>query len=145
MLEHVMKELAAYQAINRRPAVDEPANAFEQAVNEWYALQSLQDAVKTAMKRVNEAERTMRDALADSLRKHMKADLKEGVNAYSLSNGRKLKLSHNIDRKIDETGLADSRKFYAENATEGDPAFDALLRVKYELNVAPWRKLSEPA
>lgn len=130
---------------NRPPVVEEPSNPFEEAVNRWAELAELQDAVKTAMKILNEEEREARDGLAASLGAYFRdrpQGLKEGVNDYKLSNGRKLKFTYGIDRKIAESALATARKAYEEAADAGDPAFDTLLRTKYELNTAPWRKLS---
>ena len=141
-IQDMIDALVKYQQSNREPAVAEPANDFEKAVNKWHELQMLQTTVKDALKPVNEDEKEQRDALAAGLVAFLGADLKEGNNDYKLSNKRKLKLGYKVERKIDETQVVLTREEYQKAAKPGDAPFEDLLRVKYDLAIAPWRKLS---
>lgn len=137
--------LAFFRHSNKRPALDTPANPFEEAINKWYEYQQLQAAVKDAMKAVDLAERELRDGIAASLKAFFADNLKEGTNNYVMSNGRKLKYTHKVDRKITEAELKNAREAYEAAAKEGDPTFDALLRLKYELAKKEWDKASDDA
>lgn len=153
MREHLDRITGALQRVsesNWSPAIEDPANDFEVSVNDWREQQALIADIKKLLRPLEEDERAARDAIAASLRTYFGAELKEGVNTYSLSNGRKLKMGHKIDRKIDESMVDVARDAYRK-ALE-DPAnwgpeksFDELLRIKYELAVAPFKKLSTAA
>ena len=85
----------------------------------------------------------MRDGIATSLNAYFADKLKEGVNNYALSNGRKLKYTYAVDRKIDSGHVQVARDAYA--LTDATAPFDDLLRVKYELAKTPWKKLDGEA
>lgn len=93
-----------------------------------------------------ENEMVMRKAISASLKTAIGDKLKEGVNKWPLSNGRSLKLTNKIDRKIDEPQIALAREEYVKaNDTDG-VTFDQLMRIKYELNVSEFRKIeNKPA
>lgn len=137
--------MAFYESSNKRPAIDQPANDFEKAVNDWNELQELQEAVKDAMKLINTNERTLRDGLASSLALYFGDKLKEGTNNFTLSNGRKLKYTHKIERKITESELKNAKEAYATAADASDPDFDKLLRLKYELDKKAWDGITDQA
>ena len=144
-IDRFLAELRAFAKLNDLKAVHEPANEFEECLNDWYELQQLQEAVKQAMDGINKEERILRDRYAESLRSYFGDNLNEGVNTYTLSNDRKLKLTHKVDRKVEASALQEARKFYEEAAQPGDKAFDDVLRVKYELDKRNYDKLSPAA
>ncbi len=127
---------------NREPAVAEPANEFEVAVNQHYDVVGLVEESKKLMKLVLADELEQRKALAETLRTHHGDKLKEGNNDYKLSNGRKLKLGHEIERKIADSEFANSREAFtkADDVPAG-VTYDGLFRVKFELNKTEWKKL----
>lgn len=137
MLKQFIAALEKEARSNFPPAIEEPANDFESAVNKYADIVDLQELVKKLMKPVNDEERAQRDAISESLRAHFGDKLKEGVNDYKLSNGRKLKLTHKIDRKIDESSIEIARDAYT-----GEIAFDDILRKKYELSKRDFDKLT---
>lgn len=142
--DHVMRintALAHYTETNHRPAVDEPANDFEVAVNELHEMQTLLQAMKAIMKPLEADEKEMRQAMADSLIAHFGEGLKEGMNDYELSNRRKLKFKHGVSRSIDAGMIAGARKAYSETGEPTPVAFDDLLRPKYDLDKTQWKKL----
>jgi phage tail tape-measure protein len=121
--------------------VDEPANDFESFINRYHDVQNLQKLMAELKKGVDNVEREMRDGIADSLRAHFGKNLKEGVNDYVLSNRRKVKFDHKVDRKVDKAMVETARKAF-EEADDAAGTFDDLLRVKYELSKAQWNKLA---
>lgn len=144
-LTRIADGLQRYSLMNHRPAIDEPANPFEEAVNNHAAVQELMAEVKSLLKPLETKEREMRDGIAASLVAHFGDELKEGVNTYVLSNSRKLKYKHGVTRSIDQPSVDLARAQYVENAEPTDPTFDELLRPKYELVKAKWNKLSAAA
>lgn len=142
-LSRLIKALTEYRDSNRRPAIDEPGNDFEKVVNDHYQLDMLMAEVKKAMKPLETDERKIRDGIAASLNAYYRADgrtLNEGVNNYELTNGRKLKYTYAVERKIEPSMIAVARaKFEAAGDKLG--TFDDVLRVKYELEAKPWKKL----
>lgn len=141
--ERIQMGLDTFRGINSPNAVEDPANDFEKAVEEWASLSALQDEIKTLMRSLNEQERLQRESIAASLRTYFGGDLKEGVNNYNLSNARKLKFTHKVDRKIDAGHIESARAEFAlaPAATRNGVAFDDLLRVKYELAATPFKKI----
>ena len=146
-LAKIIAEVERYKGLNRPLAVEEPANDFEGVINTWDEAQQLATFLKGLIKSYVEAEKKQRDAIVAVLNPWLeeRGELKEGVNNYELSNGRALKYTYAIERKVDTPSVAIAREAYKEAATVGDPAFDELLRIKYELEVKPFRKLSEEA
>ncbi|TQE99528.1 MAG: hypothetical protein FKY71_08090 [Spiribacter salinus] len=142
-LDRMTEALERERMSNVRPAVDEASNAFEKAVNNWHALQELHEELKRLIKPLAEAEREQRNAIAESLTRYFGDELKEGVNTYKLSNGRKLKLTFNRKREIDQPSIARAREMYTAAATADSPVFDDILRVKYELSKSHYNKLPE--
>lgn len=139
------EQLVAFGKSNRQPAIEEPVDDFEKSVNDYDDVKALQQKLADLKKVVDTEERRQRDGLADSLRDFFAAGLKEGVNDYTLSNGRKLKLTHGVDRKIDNSQLAVARAAFEQVGTDGEEdlpcTFDALLRPKYEIVAAEKKKL----
>jgi len=88
-------------------------------------------------------EMTMRKAIANNVVTSLGDNLKEGVNNWNMSNGRSLKLTHKIDRKIDEAQIAMAREEYAKVNDSDGVTFDQLLRIKYELEVREFRKIED--
>lgn len=69
-------------------------------------------------------------------------DPKEGANTTTLPSGIKLKGTHKITRNIDESQISLARSEYVlANSQPVD--FDELLKTKYELVTASYRKLTE--
>lgn len=142
-LADLLAGLQTYQQGNRPPAVETPANGFEQSVNQHYELAGILAKVKDLLKPVEAAERKLRDGIAQSLQDFYGDDLKEGVNDYELTNGRKLKYTYKVDRKIDAGLVEVARAKYDQAADRPDKfTFDALLRVKYELDAKQWKQLA---
>lgn len=139
-LTTILAALHSYERSNKQPAVEDPANDFEKAVNDHYELQMLLEEVKKALKPLEVQERAQRDAIAASLTAHYGDGINEGVNNYVMSNMRKLKFTYEVDRKIDESQLATARAEF-DAAADKQGTFDDLLRVKYELQKRPWNKL----
>lgn len=126
-------------------AIEEPANEFESAVNDWYALRKQIADLKAKLKPLESAERKQRDAIAESLRTYFADRLKEGVNNYELSNGRKLKLTHKVDRKLEVSMLALAREEYGRaNDTDG-LAFEDVIEMRPSLNLSNYRKVGSVA
>lgn len=139
-LDRIIADLKQYQKSNKRLAVDEAANAFEEAVNAHDQLAALLDRVQSATKPLAAEERQMRDGIAASLIAFFKDGLTEGVNTYVLSNLRKLKFTYKVERKVDMAMVAVAREKFAA-AEDKVGTFDQLVRVKMELEVKPYRKL----
>lgn len=142
-LSRIIDALSWYQQGNRQPAIPEPTDDFERFVNSWEEMKALQDEIKALLKPLDADERKARDAIAESLRGFFGDKLKEGVNNYELSNLRKLKFTHKVDRKIEPSLIPVARAAYEK--TKPDQSFDDLLRVKYELAAAPFKKLQGEA
>lgn len=145
-VRRIIEALERWEMQNHRPAVDEPANEFEKIVNEHADLQALIAEVKAVLKPTETAERKLRDGIADSLRAFYGDSIKEGVNNYELSNARTLKFDNKIKREIDVAHVTNAREAFdtADDVPAGT-TFDSLLRVKYELNKTPWKKLGPNA
>ena len=138
----LMNQLKRFIESNRQPAIDAPANDFEQVVNDHAELQAIIADVEAALKPVKTAERKYRDSIAASMDAYLGEELKEGVNNYELSNGRTLKYTRTLERKVDDSALDTARKVYAEaDDVPAGVAFDDLLRVKYELDKRMYNKL----
>lgn len=144
-LDGFMKAMRTFVSKNRPPAIEEPDNPFEELVNQWAEQKDALQAIKDAMDTITVSERQLRDRLAEGLRQYYGINLKEGVNNYELSNGRKLKFTHKVERKISEPDLAAAKDAFTKAAVPGDKTFEELLRVKYELDKRNYDKLSEPA
>lgn len=143
-LSRIIQGLQLFQQQNRSPVVEEPAQAFEKAVNDWHSMQQLVQEVKKLLKPLEAEERKARDGIAESLATFYGADLKEGVNNYELSNLRVLKYTHKVDRKIDNGLVAVAREAYTQADDKPELPFDDLLRVKYELAATPYKKVTGP-
>ena len=117
---------------------------FLSYVAEWHSLQQQIEAAKAAMKPLVDKELKMRKALGESIATALGDKLKEGVNHYPLEDGRSLKFTYAVDRAVVEADIAPTREAYLlQNDRPVD--FDALLRVKYELNKRDYDKLSPEA
>lgn len=65
---------------------------------------------------------------------------KEGVNNHLLPDGRKIKGTHKIQRKIDEAAIAVTLQ---EMRNRGVANADDLVRYKPELSITAWKTLSD--
>jgi len=145
-VSRLLSALEMYGLANHRQAVEEPADDFERAVNDHNDLQAFIAEVKDLLKPHETEERTKRDALTVSLNSYFGSKLKEGVNTYTLSNGRKLKYTYKVDRKVDNAQVAVARAAFDESADKpAGMVFDDMLRVKYELADAPYKKVTGEA
>ena len=141
-LSRIRDALDRYSQSNRAPAVEEPQNDFEVAVNDWADNKELVDEIKKLLKPLEAEERRQRESIAVSLASYFGADHKEGVNTYELSNGRNLKYTRKVSRSVEVSMIPAAREAYnAIAGGAGTTAFDDLLRTKYELQVTPFRKL----
>lgn len=95
--------------------------------------------VKDLVKALTEIEMTMRKTLFAATF----TAPKEGANTFVLSDGRKLKAQHKINRSIDAAAVAPTREAYAL-LNDRPVEFDELLKVEYSLVVSAFRKI-EPA
>jgi len=100
-------------------------------------------AIDAEIAKIAEVELTMRKTITDSLKVSLGAKLTEGVNNVPLENGRSLKMTNKIDRKVDEASISMSREEYAKTNDNDGVTFDQLLRVKYELNITEFRKIEK--
>lgn len=120
-------------------------DAFYDYVVDWDKLVAEIETKKKQLKKLTDIELPIRKAIATSLGATLPEGLAEGVNIFTLRDGRKLKLTHTIKREIDEAQIVPTREAYAM-LNDNPIAFDTLLRVKYELAKAEWNKLEgEPA
>ena len=117
---------------------------FSDYVTAFEDLSNEVERMKKELKRKTDAQMVMRRELTRTIKDAMGDAFKEGVNKFSLADGRVVKVDYKIDRKIEESMVLTARQEYARlNDTPCD--FDDLIRVKYELNIAPFRKLENAA
>ena len=116
---------------------------FTAYVDEWDLIKAKIEQLEKQLKPLKADEMTRRKAIAARIAEAM--HIKEGVNKYPLPDGRVLKYTHKIDRKIDEPAIAATREEYRKQNDTGGVTFDALLRVKYELSKRDFDKLPEAA
>ena len=119
------------------------SDPFIEYVNQWDALVEEIERLNQQLKPLRAKEMEMRKSIATSIGKAQ--PLKEGVNRFPLSDGRSLKLTQKIDRKIEEPAIAATRELFEQQNDTNGVTFDALLRVKYELSKRDLDKLPEPA
>lgn len=114
-----------------------PGETFDQYVDRWAAI-------KRQAKRLAEAEMGMRLAIRESVKQHVGSAWKEGANNLPMSDGRKLTVTHKVNRSLDQSLLPVVRERY--NLLNDRPvAFDDLVKVSYDLVVGPYRKLDGEA
>jgi len=106
-----------------------PAPSFEEFVKRW-------EVIASAVKTLQLVERTHRDAII----KAAFPTPRIGVNTHNLPDGTQLKATIKTTRSVIESMIAPTRAEY-ELLNEPGVPFDNLLRVKYELEVAQWRKI----
>jgi hypothetical protein len=112
--------------------IKKPVATREEYVDQWVA-------VKDMVKALSEIEMDMRKTLFAATF----TQPKEGANTFVLSDGRKLKAQHKINRSIDAAAVAPTREAYAL-LNDRPVEFDALLKVEYSLVTSAFRKV-EPA
>ena len=120
---------------------------FEGYVAQWDTLcGDIKDA-KRALKKLTDREMAMRKHITEQCLRALGDEAKhEGVNKYEMPDGRVIKITTGITRKVDALHIEAARQAYAQaNDRPAGVAFDDLLRVKYELAVAPLRKLEGQA
>jgi len=126
---------------------------FIEYVDKWDALverrvklaadkKALTATIDAELSTLTAEEMTMRKGLAESVKTALGDKAKEGVNHYTLVDGRKLKLTMKTDRAIDEKQITYAREEFGRVNDLSGTTFDALLRVKYELAKAEWNKLN---
>lgn len=140
--EQVLKDATQQFIAQHMVSAAVPGMTFEQYVYLREELVIAQEAAKLAVKRLGEIEMTMRKAIAASAATTMPDGLKEGVNTFALTDGRKLKITRKITRTIEEAQMASVREEF-ERLNSQSVTFDSLLRTKYELSVAAFRQLDE--
>lgn len=114
-----------------------PGETFEQYVDRWAAI-------KREAKRLADAEMAMRKAILASVKAHCGQDFKEGANTIDLGEGRKLTVTHKINRTLAKDQIEPVREKY--NALNDRPVpFDDLLKIEYSLVVSSFRKLDGAA
>lgn len=116
---------------------------FIDYVNNWDATKAQIEELEKQLRPLKAKEMEMRKGIAGSIAGAM--EVKEGVNKYTLPDGRVLKLTHKIDRKVEEPEIAATRELFEQQNDTGGVTFDALLRVKYELSKRDFDKLPEAA
>lgn len=111
---------------------------FDEYVDEW-------QKIKREAKALADKEMQMRKAIAASVAAAQPGGLlKEGVNNLTTPNGRKLKITHKINRSLQEAEFGPARANF--NSINDRPCdFDDLLKVEYKLVVSQFRKLEGPA
>ena len=114
---------------------------FLEYVAAWDAARAQIEQIEKTLKPLKAKELEMRKALAESIQTALGDKLKEGMNTYDLGDGRSLALGYMLDRKIEESEVASAREAYAQ-LNDRPVEFDALLRIKYELNKRDFDKLS---
>jgi hypothetical protein len=135
---------------------DAAPETFEEYVERWakvgdeIAKLTAQKVALTAdidarIKALAPTEMEMRKAIAVSVKTALGEKAKEGVNHWTLPDGRKLKLTLNKTRKIAEPEIKNARAAFELLNEEQPVAFDALLRTKYELEKKEWNKLGDAA
>lgn len=110
----------------------------------WDDLCRQKAILEEQLKPIRDKELEMRKSLAASIEISLGSDYKEGVNKFPLEDGRTLKLTAKIDRKISEDQIPLARAAY-EKLNDRPVAFDDLLRAKYELSKRDFDKLSDSA
>jgi hypothetical protein len=115
---------------------------FDEYVTEWDGLVAQLEAHKKTMKPIISKEMEMRKAIFAAVSAAMGRTFKEGMNNYSLPDGRVLKVDNPIDRVIDESSIVMARAHY-EMLNDKPIDFDDLLRIKYELAKANYNKLTD--
>lgn len=106
---------------------------FEQYVDEWLKI-------KAEAARLKDQEMTMRTAIRESVRTHLGDKFKEGANTHKMADGRKITVTHKINRTVDDSQISVIREEY-EALNDRPVEFDDLLKVKYELSISNYRKL----
>lgn len=117
---------------------------FEEYVDEWDATCAQIAAITKQLKPLKDKEMVMRRALEQSVREHLGADWREGVNKLTLADGRVLKVTHSVKRTVEAGELPAARELYAR-LNDAPVSFDDLLRVKYELDKRNFDKLEGEA
>jgi hypothetical protein len=105
------------------------SQTFEELLTVWQ---------KTAAeaKRLATEERKLRDALcAAAFPKPT-----EGVNKRELVDGRIFKMTHKINRSVDEAAIPAMREALAKATNE--VTFDDIFKTKIDLQVGPYKKLA---
>lgn len=115
-------------------------DAFYDYVVDWDKLVAQIEEVKAGLRKLTQAELPIRKQIAEAIGNAMPGGLQEGINHYTLRDGRKLKVTRAIDRKIDESEVVPVREAYMMLNNNPVP-FDTLLRIKYELAKTEWSKL----
>lgn len=116
---------------------------FTAYVDQWDSNVAQIEELEKQLKPLKAKELEMRKAIVASIKGAM--ETKEGVNRYTLPDGRALKLTLKIDRKIEEPAIATTRELFEQQNDTCGVTFDALLRVKYELSKRDFDKLPEAA
>lgn len=117
---------------------------FEEYVTAWDELCQKKAKLEKQLKPIKDEEMKMRKHITEALIAAKGSDLKEGANSFELVDGRTLKFANDIKREIENSEIENARKAYNDINDKGeDIPFDNLLRVKFELNLPDYRKLTE--
>jgi hypothetical protein len=129
----IERENMTLPEILQRLGLDAQPRTQVEYVDQWLA-------VKAVAKLLADYEMSQRKTLFY----HTFPAPKEGANTFDLADGRKIKATHKINRTILEDQIGAARQAYSE-LNDRPVDFEDLLKVKYDLVVAPFRKLEGPA
>lgn len=114
---------------------------FEEYVADWDKVCAEKTKLEAKLKPLKDKELAMRKAISESLSTALGATLREGVNTFVMQDGRSLKYTHEVKREVEKGEIANARAEY-EKLNDRELPFDMLLRQKYELDKAAWKKLT---
>lgn len=117
---------------------------FEEYVQSWEDMTTQIAVLKKQLKPLTDKEMEMRRAIAESLKSALGDKLKEGVNNWTLPDGRTLKFEYKVKRDIAVAEIGNAREAYM-TVNDRPVEFDDLLRIKYELEKKAWNKLDGEA
>jgi hypothetical protein len=99
--------------------------------------------IDTELATLTADEMTTRKGLATAIVTALGDTAKEGVNKYTLTDGRKLKVTVSKTRTIEVSEIANARVEWDKLNEHSLIAFDSVFRLKHELAKAEWNKLTD--
>jgi hypothetical protein len=99
--------------------------------------------IDTELATLTADEMTTRKGLATAIVTALGDTAKEGVNKYTLIDGRKLKVTVSKTRTIEVSEIANARVEWGKLNEHSLVAFDSVFRLKHELAKAEWNKLTD--
>jgi hypothetical protein len=104
---------------------------------------ALTAAIDTELGTLTTAEMVTRKGLAAAVVTALGDTAKEGVNKYTLVDGRKLKVTISKTRTIEVSEIENARVEWGKLNEHSLIAFDSVFRLKHELAKAEWNKLTD--